>query len=184
MLVIVNRLGLSEDYFTEQIESVMQTNGPITLRDIMLHSPAIDAHYDRERKALVIDFADGTTGTWPVRLLEMVRYDGDAWVPVEATEAQLEAVELGGEHISWDELDQDFRISDLKAGIYGRESWMASLASINNWAEAEDFLSMTETEMVEASREALAEYRRSGEGVTQEEMEAWAVSLADGTQTA
>ncbi|MGB3574191.1 MAG: DUF2442 domain-containing protein [Phormidesmis sp.] len=93
----------------------------------MLHNKAVHAHYDRERKALVVDFADGSASIWPVRLLEMVRYDGDNWVPVEASEAQLEAVELGGEHIYWDELDQDFRISDLKAGIYGREPWMAKL---------------------------------------------------------
>lgn len=48
-------------------------------------------------------------------------------VPVEATEAQLEAVELGREHIYWDELGQDLRISDPKAGIYGREPWMAKI---------------------------------------------------------
>jgi len=93
----------------------------------MLRNKAIDAHYDHERKAVVIDFADGSAGIWPVRLLEMVIYDGNAWVPVEATEAQLEAVKLGGEHIYWDELGQDFRVSDLKAGIYGREPWMAKL---------------------------------------------------------
>ncbi|MGB3790020.1 MAG: DUF2442 domain-containing protein [Phormidesmis sp.] len=88
---------------------------------------AINAHYDHEHEALVVGFADGSAGIWPVRLLEMVRYDGHAWVPVEASETQLEAVELGGEHVYWDELGQDFRISDLKAGIYGREPWMAKL---------------------------------------------------------
>ena len=93
----------------------------------MLRNKAIDAYYDREHKALVVDFADGSTSIWPVRLLEMVKYDGNAWVPVEATEAQLEAVELGGEHIYWDELGQDFRICDLKAGIYGREPWMEKI---------------------------------------------------------
>ncbi|NJM99386.1 MAG: DUF2442 domain-containing protein [Phormidesmis sp. RL_2_1] len=93
----------------------------------MLRNKAINARYDREHKALVVDFADGSAGIWPVRLLEMVRYDGNAWVPVEATEAQLEAVALGGEHIYWEELGQDFRVSDLKAGIYGREPWMAKL---------------------------------------------------------
>lgn len=93
----------------------------------MLRNKAIDAHYDRERKALVVDFADGSAGIWPVRLLEMVEYDGNDWVPVEATEAQLEAVELGGEHIYWDELGQDFRICDLKSGIYGRELWMEKI---------------------------------------------------------
>lgn len=93
----------------------------------MLHNKAISVHYDRERQALVVEFVDGSAGIWPVRLLEMVRYDGKDWVPVEATETQLEAVELGGEHVYWDELGQDFRVADLKAGIYGREPWMAKL---------------------------------------------------------
>ncbi len=92
-----------------------------------MRNKAISAHYDRERQAVVIEFADGSAGIGPVRLLEMVRYDGDTWVPVEATEAQIGAVELGGEPIYWDELGQDFRICDLKAGIYGREPWMAKL---------------------------------------------------------
>ena len=150
----------------------------------MPHSPAIDAHYDRKCKAIVVDFADGSVGIWPVRLLEMVRYDGNDWVPVEATEAQLEAVELGGEHIYWDELDQDFRISDLKAGIYGRKDWRDSLMSVNDFTETEDFAaifpSMTEPEMVESSHEALAKYKQSGKGLSQKEMETWANSLADG----
>ncbi|MEM9946055.1 MAG: DUF2442 domain-containing protein [Cyanobacteria bacterium P01_D01_bin.36] len=88
---------------------------------------AVSAHYDRKGKALVVNFADGSAGIWPVSLLEMVKYDGVAWVPVEATEDQLKNVELGGEHVYWDELGQDFRISDLKAGVYGRESWMAKI---------------------------------------------------------
>jgi hypothetical protein len=37
----------------------------------MLSNKAINAHYDRERKALVVDFADGSASIWPVRLLEM-----------------------------------------------------------------------------------------------------------------
>ncbi|PZO09756.1 MAG: hypothetical protein DCF25_21340 [Leptolyngbya foveolarum] len=80
----------------------------------MLHNKAINVRYDRDRKALIVDFADGSAGIWPVHLLEMVRYDGNAWVSVEATEAQLEAVALGGEHVYWDELGQDFRISDRR----------------------------------------------------------------------
>ena len=90
----------------------------------MLRNKAVNAHYDRERRALVVEFADGSASIWPVRLLEMVRYDGNDWVPLEATEAQLEAVELGGEHIYWDELGQDFRIPISK---------LASMAASLGW---------------------------------------------------
>lgn len=93
----------------------------------MLRNKAINAHYDRAHKSLVVEFADGSASMWPMRLLEMVRYDGRNWVPVEATETQLEAVEPGGERVYWDELGQDFLISDLKAGIYGRDAWMTKI---------------------------------------------------------
>ena len=88
------------------------------------------AHYDRSTKALSIGFIDGSTLTIPVRLLEMVVYREGQWVTIEPNDEQLEAVEVGvhGDRVTWDELEQCYRISDLKAGIYGRESWMASLS--------------------------------------------------------
>ena len=90
---------------------------------------AKSASYDRSDKALVIRFLDGSILSIPVRLLEMVRYDGSEWVSVEPTDEQLDAVEVSyhGDHIIWDDLGQRYRISDLKQGIYGRKAWMDSL---------------------------------------------------------
>ena len=90
------------------------------------------AHYDRSTKALSIGFVDGSTLTIPVRLLEMVVYRKGEWVAIEPTDEQLEAVELGvrGDRVIWDELEQCYRISDLKAGIYGRDAWMKNLSEV------------------------------------------------------
>lgn len=90
---------------------------------------AKSASYDRSHKALVIQFLDGSTLSIPVRLLEMVKYDGSEWVSIHPNDNQLEAVEVSyhGDRIIWDDIGQRYRVSDLKQGIYGRKSWMDSL---------------------------------------------------------
>ena len=85
--------------------------------------------YDSVSREVTIQFADGSKSSWPVRLLEMVKYDGVEWVSIQPTDEELANVELWGEDsIQWDELDQAFRIEDLRNGIYGRKSWMQKLA--------------------------------------------------------
>ena len=90
---------------------------------------ATSASYDRSNKALVIQFLDGSILSIPVRLLEMVRYDGSEWISVEPSDEQLDAVEVSyhGDRIIWDDIGQRYRISDLKQGVYGRKAWMDSL---------------------------------------------------------
>lgn len=73
---------------------------------------------------------DGSRHAWPVRLLEMVKSEPSGWIPLtDITDQQLEDVVVygGGKYILWDELDQVFRITDLLAGVYGREAWMQRL---------------------------------------------------------
>lgn len=85
--------------------------------------------YNSVLKEITVRFADGSKSSWPVRLLEMVRYDGSEWVSIQPTEEELAKVELWGEDsIQWDELDQVFRIQDLRNGIYGRKAWMQQLS--------------------------------------------------------
>ena len=90
---------------------------------------AKSACYDRSSKALVIQFVDGSTLSIPIRLLEMVSYDGSQWVNVVPSDEQLDAVEVSyhGDRIIWDDIGQRYRIGDLKQGIYGRKAWMDSL---------------------------------------------------------
>ena len=46
------------------------------------------------------------------------------------------------------------------------------------------FPSMTEAEMIKASLQSLAEYQRTGAGITQDEMEEWAATLANDKRSA
>ncbi len=85
--------------------------------------------YDSISKEVIICFADGSKSSWPIRLLEMVQYNGTEWVTIQPTAEQLSKVELWGEDsIQWDELDQVFRIEDLRNRIYGRKAWMQQLS--------------------------------------------------------
>ncbi|MEL7522496.1 MAG: hypothetical protein AAGJ80_12940, partial [Cyanobacteria bacterium J06553_1] len=69
---------------------------------------AKSASYDRSNKALVIQFLDGSILSIPIRLLEMVRYDGSEWISVEPSDEQLDAVEVSyhGDRIIWDDIGQ------------------------------------------------------------------------------
>jgi hypothetical protein len=89
--------------------------------------------YDAITREVVVTLRDSSRHAWPVRLLEMVRSGANAWLPLdEVTDEQLAKVEVygGGQYILWDELGQAFKVSDLLAGIYGREEWMRNLMAI------------------------------------------------------
>ena len=86
--------------------------------------------YDATTKEVVVVLRDGSRHAWPIRLLEMVKSESAGWVPLEGvTDGELSDVQVygGGRYILWDELGQAFQISDLLAGVYGREAWMQKL---------------------------------------------------------
>jgi len=86
--------------------------------------------YDATTKEVVVVLRDGSRHSWPIRLLEMVKSEAAGWVPLEGvTDGELSDVQVygGGRYILWDELGQAFQISDLLAGVYGREAWMQKL---------------------------------------------------------
>ncbi|MEL7053619.1 MAG: hypothetical protein AAGM45_17795 [Cyanobacteria bacterium J06588_5] len=94
-----------------------------------MHNDPVSARYERSKKAVVVTFRNGAEMSLPVRLLEMITWDdkADGWVPISPSDEQLEAVAVGGDHLYWDEIGQDFLIPDLMAGIYGRPEWMRQL---------------------------------------------------------
>ena len=89
--------------------------------------------YDATTREVVVTLRDSSRHAWPVRLLEMVESGADAWLPLAGlTDEQLANVEVygGGQYILWDELGQVFKVSDLLAGVYGREGWIKKLIAI------------------------------------------------------
>ena len=93
------------------------------------HNDPVSAQYNAKKKTVVIAFKSGAEVSLPVRLLEMITWsdDVDGWVSIAPSDAELEAVEVSGNHLFWDELGQDFLIADLMAGVYGRPEWMRQL---------------------------------------------------------
>ena len=86
--------------------------------------------YAADTREVIVVLKDGSRHAWPVRLLEMVKSEPEGWVPLEGvTDEALADVQVygGGRYILWDDLDQAFQISDLLAGVYGREAWMQKL---------------------------------------------------------
>lgn len=96
-----------------------------------MRNDPVNARFESSRRVVVVTFADGSEIAWPVLLLEMIIWSekDDGWVQIKPTNEQLEAVCVGGDHLYWDELGQDFLISDLMAGVYGRPEWMRQLES-------------------------------------------------------
>lgn len=91
---------------------------------------AVSVKYNRDSKAVIVSFADGSQSSWPVHLLEMTERTADGYVPISPSDDDLSDVELfGGDAIMWDELGQIFRIADLQNHIYGRKAWMKSLTA-------------------------------------------------------
>lgn len=90
---------------------------------------AKSASYNRHKRTLAIQFLDGSILSIPVRLLEMISYNGSEWLRVKPSDEQLEAVEVSyhGSRIIWDDIRQRDRISDLKQGVYGWKAWIDGL---------------------------------------------------------
>lgn len=89
--------------------------------------------YDATTQEVEVTLRDGSRHVWPIRLLEMVQSGVAGWVPLAGvTDEQLAKVEVygGGQYIMWDELGQVFKVSDLLAGVYGREEWMKQLMAM------------------------------------------------------
>ena len=81
--------------------------------------------YNQERKAIELSLSDGASLSVPV---SQIQFDGPENRP---TEAQLAEVQRwgGGNSIYFESLSEVLFLDDLKDGIYGDRTWMASLAA-------------------------------------------------------
>jgi len=76
--------------------------------------------YDAKTRRLVIELRNGAVFLLPVYLLEGL---------ADATNKQLSTITLmpGGSALHSDELDVDYSIPGLVAGVFGSKSWMSEL---------------------------------------------------------
>lgn len=79
---------------------------------------ASSAHYDAKSRRIVVDLTSGATFAFPPHLAQGL---------ADATDAELAAVEILGDGygLHWEELDVDFTVPGLLAGVFGTRSWMA-----------------------------------------------------------
>jgi hypothetical protein len=83
-----------------------------------LEPRAIDARYEGTSGKVIVNLSNGCTFTFPARALQGL---------AEATDAELAQVEvLGtGYGLHWEDLDADFSVPGLLAGLFGTRQWMA-----------------------------------------------------------
>lgn len=96
---------------------------------IELEPRATGARYDRRMRKVVIDLNNGCTLLVPPELAEGLR----AASPGQLTNVRV----LGpGTAISWPELDVQFSVTGLLAGLFGTRAWMAELGRAGGRAKS------------------------------------------------
>lgn len=82
---------------------------------------ATSARYDARRRRIVLELNNGATFAFPTEAVQGLQ---------GASHAQLADIEVWGEGyaLRWDQLDVDFTVPGLLAGIFGTKKYMASLA--------------------------------------------------------
>lgn len=109
-------MAMSEAKFARQYSEATQRGEKRLDRD----PRAVGVRYDRRTRKLVIDLNNGCTLLVPPELAEGL---------ARATAAELAQVRLlgPGTAIAWPELDVQFSVTGLLAGIFGTRAWMVEL---------------------------------------------------------
>jgi hypothetical protein len=81
---------------------------------------AASASYDTTTKRIAIELSNGTLFAFPPSLVQGLR---------DATPEALAAIEIygAGTALHWEQLDVDFELSALLAGVFGTRTWMREL---------------------------------------------------------
>ena len=81
---------------------------------------AVNAHYDKRSKSVVVELATGVVVQIPFKLLQGL---------ADASPRDLAAVTLSprGTALHWEKLDADFSVAGLLAGVFGTQTWMAEI---------------------------------------------------------
>jgi hypothetical protein len=90
-------------------------------RESMAKEPqAKSVRFDQESNRIVVDLKNGVTFAFPSDLVQGLR---------GAAAEDIAEVELGprGAALHWEELDVDFSLAGLMAGIFGNKAWMSGL---------------------------------------------------------
>lgn len=99
-------------------------------RELLQDAPvASAASFDRARRRIVVELADGRAYAFPPRLVEDL---------ARADPADLEdiVVDGAGLNLYWPRLEVDLFVPDLVAGVFGTKAWMERRARLTGSAAA------------------------------------------------
>lgn len=113
------RLGefdYSEEELQKQFKEASQRAAKADLREPC----AANAYYDKKTKRIVVEMTTGVIVSFPPQLLQGL---------AGASPADLSEVEVSprGTSLHWEQLDADFSVSGLIAGVFGTRAWMADV---------------------------------------------------------
>jgi uncharacterized protein DUF2442 len=91
-------------------------------RDPRDEEVAVSAEYDQRQDLLIVRLKTGQRLAIPREDLQ----DLAGADPDKVSKVQLEML---GMSLHWEELNVDFRVDDLRQGLYGSERWMQGLAA-------------------------------------------------------
>ncbi len=90
-------------------------------REAMIEVRALAARYDKASNRVILDLSNGATFIFPCDRVEGLS---------GAAPKDLAKMELWGDGtaLHWEELDVDFSVGGLVAGVFGTKAWMRKLA--------------------------------------------------------
>jgi hypothetical protein len=106
----------SEEELQQQFKDATQRAAAADRRKLC----AVNVRYDKRSKSVVVELATGVVVQIPSKLLQGL---------ADASPQDLTAVTLSpqGTALHWENLDADFSVAGLLAGVFGTQTWMAEV---------------------------------------------------------
>jgi hypothetical protein len=114
--VRLGKFDYSEEELQKQFKEASQRAAKADLRE----PRAAHAYYDKRTKRIVVEMTTGVIVSFPPQLLQGL---------AGASSADLSevSVSLRGTSLHWEQLDADFSVAGLIAGVFGTRAWMADV---------------------------------------------------------
>ena len=108
-------------YTDEEFDRMYDEAKRRSAKEAMIEVRALAARYDKASNRIILDLSNGATFIFPCDQVEGLS---------AAAPKDIAKVELWGDGtaLHWEELDVDFSVGGIVAGIFGTKAWMRELA--------------------------------------------------------
>ncbi|MGH9831435.1 MAG: DUF2442 domain-containing protein [Blastocatellia bacterium] len=109
-------------YTDEEFDRMYEEAKRRSEREELIEVRALAARYDKASNRIILDLSNGATFIFPCDRVEGLS---------GAAPKDLARVELWGEGtaLHWEDIDVDFSVSGIVAGVFGTKAWMRKLAN-------------------------------------------------------